>query len=409
MKLQAFCVLGVVVSLYGALLVGKTRRYDGNLSALTGFGCLSDTVCYARDNRQVLPQNSVVFRTGGYDGQFYYYIAASIYSGSRAVVDSIPFRYSRIGYPLLTGWAYLISPDALLPAMIILPVIAHLAVSLMLLLYGYGSRPGDTANFFAAFVFAVNPFSLLCFALNLADGLALSLMTAALLLYRIGPRSFLPIFFLSSASLLTKETFSIIPVSFAAAHFFFILRRREDRKEHLQSTVLWMSSLIPAAVWWAVCGLTPALIAEHGSGLFSGLTDYLKNPDALFSGRGFLLLMIVAYIAVLPVLVRALASKGETGMTVFSLAMAIGLILNLGLVFKASHEYWDNFANIARLFMPGLIPIVFIPITVPLRFGRLAGRMAAIAICILCILFTSIIFRNETMHRPAPWEVLTRE
>ena len=69
-------------TLFAAAASIRYVRYGGAAS-LTGFGCIPNQVCFARLNARTVPPRAVIYETGGYDGQFFYYIAADLYSNGR--------------------------------------------------------------------------------------------------------------------------------------------------------------------------------------------------------------------------------------------------------------------------------------------------------------------------------------
>ena len=226
-----FAGLVVMAALLLLLVAGGSRAYRyGGLSALVGFGCYSESICFARDNQAALPLDAVVYQSGGYDGQFFYYIAAERYGGPAAVLDSEAFRRARIGYPLLAGPAYLLGSEALVLWMSLLLLLAHLGAILVLHRYlgrSPARRSSDTAaavvphGRLTIWLFALNPFSLYCFVLSVADGLALSLAVVAAVWFRAadGRRSSdmqatgVAALAALALALLTKETFLVAPVA----------------------------------------------------------------------------------------------------------------------------------------------------------------------------------------------------
>ncbi len=342
------------------MLAGGARytRY-GEASAFVGFGCYQPaSICYAGDNAAVLPAGALVFRTGGYDGQFYYYLAAELgQPGYRARLDADAFRRARIGYPLLVFPAAFAGEAALVLAMIVLPAAAHIAVLLLLLVRlrflpgesgdeysddlraGIQSRstPAEHSTFerLALLAFALNPVSLFCFLYALADGLALDLMVLALLL--LGPvranfagrqmGSWLSLLigagFLSLA-LLTKEhaLAGALAVLFATAVvslFRFALRDRDRpvNADRFESGGLVRSGAVRALVavvailvliaWWRWVGFHPQQAADRGGVPLGGLFAYITgDPDAFFSGRSYLILLFAAYMGIFAALAYAI-------------------------------------------------------------------------------------------------------
>lgn len=304
----------------------------GSLSGGVRFGCLNHEVCFARDNASILPASAPVYKSGGYDGQFYYYVAYRL-AGFPAALDSDSYRMSRIGFPLLL-WPFTFSgPDAVVLAMALLPLCVHLlAVSVL-------AR--------GRMLFALNPFSVLSASLFVADGLAFSLAAIAIALafQRETPDTWgrrLAVFFCTAAACLCKETALALP---ASAAVLFLFQRRERR------SILLFSALgaLPLVCWWQFTGFSLRGAALRGTQT-SGLLDYLSAPDALLSGRGLLLV----FFCVLGV--AWLLSLAREGITPFTLLAGMGLAAGGA----ASPEYWGNFANAARLFFPAVLGLLFV-------------------------------------------------
>ncbi|MCB1305291.1 MAG: hypothetical protein KDK37_13475, partial [Leptospiraceae bacterium] len=180
--------LSLILIVYGLYGWARSQRFGGP-TALIGFGCIQGTVCFADLNRPFLPNGAAVFPTGGYDGQFYYYTAVSLYSHvqlaeladsevgksteKKVYVDSLPFRLPRIGFPLLSGWLYWLGPKALALGMPLFLLFVHLIASYVLFRF----RPAT------GWIVGLNPISLLSFGLNLAEPIAISFTAVAVVLF----------------------------------------------------------------------------------------------------------------------------------------------------------------------------------------------------------------------------------
>lgn len=294
----------------------------GSLAGGLRFGCIKDGPCYADANRATLPEHAPVYRSGGYDGQFYYYMANRIFLGTEIQLDSEPFRWARIVYPLLCGLAVLKSPMVLVWSMALIPLFAHLCAIWSLRAYPR-----------AGWLFALNPFSILAANLFLADGLALSL--AVLGLTRVlnpdaSQKRIVVGWVLIAIACLCKETMLAFPIAYILVNF------RNLRSAQLLSLV----SMLPVALWWWYVGFSPLAAAERG--IASGFLSYMGRPDAFLSGRG----LLIPYAGIVTIL--AWVSGPGPDRKIGILLLLAGTVPAL----LASSEYWDNFANIARLFVP---------------------------------------------------------
>lgn len=327
--------LRVAVPLCVALLyIGaawlKCHHYADNPTALIGFGCYSDGACWSAQNAATLPPSAVVFQSGGYDGQFFYYIAQDLFGGPSAVVDSAPFRWARIGLPLIAGpvvrageWGAVFGIPTTLLVLHLISVIA------MQRARGEGS--------IAALLFAVNPFSLMSFLLSVADGAALSLAVMGSLALTASRRRLVTGGVLLVAALLTKETLVVVPAALAASWFF---DANLSWRTRFGLCVLCAATLLPLLLWWNHVGLSLGLVAARGGFPMVGMAQYLARPDLT---RGLLALTLV-----LAVLTGAILAGNRVHR-----AAGFALLGTAALVSTATaSEYWPVTANIARLFTP---------------------------------------------------------
>lgn len=422
-------------------LAGGSRLYRyGDLSAFIGFGCLdSETICFARDNSRVIPEGALVFRTGGYDGQFYYYLAAEIFTavvpgfyvreasadGSdaryHARLDASEFRRARIGYPLLVAATAFGGPRALIAGMVLVPVLVHL-IAIALLLRRSRDALEDPDPIMrrrvwpGLIIFALNPVSLFCFLYGLADGLALDLMVIAFLfLTRSFDRhdsmrnsaSFFRNYLLFGGgalvlafALLTREhaLAGVIGLGFAGLTSAMFASDHNQRGGSAASPVALVAPAVFAILvligWWMWIGFSPREAAARGGLPLSGLVQYLSGqPDAFFSGRSYLVGLLIVYGIIFAGLAsnifRALFSgvsmgdpagerqdsdSGNWNAFVWPAIACGALAANLALVsFATADEYWGNFANILRLFTPGFGALACVSIGTGVGLSGIAG------------------------------------
>ena len=371
LRLPVFLWILLLGGGFGATIL----RYGGEWTAPVGFGCYSDEVCFSRENADLLPGRVLVFDSGGYDGQFYYAIAAGLFSGESFRVDSLPFRLSRIGYPLLSGPAYpILGPEGLVLALYLIPVFFHIFATLVLA--GYLSRFSDSilpGKWEATLLFLFNPFSWESSLLTVSDGLGLSLAVLFLGFYPgLAPagsernrsedslfpesrfwRTFLSFVFLSLA-LLTKETFLAIPLALGGRALFRLAHRREFGA--FQELLFAALSIFPLLVWWDLVGFSPFLAAHRGGLPGAGILAYLGSPDTLLSGRTFLLILFFLLLAMGGRLLReGLAGKGHREVFMALVLVAVAFLVS----FATNDEYWANFANIMRLYTPAIVGMIW--------------------------------------------------
>jgi len=348
----------LVAAILHTLVILIPSVKTGAISGAVRFGCVTPSLCYAKSNQSLLPENAPIYRSGGYDGQFYYLTAHWIYSEAKPVFDSREFRLARIGYPALAGPGLLFGRQALIVTMALLPIGAHLFAIWML-------RSHRTAMW----LFAVNPFSVLSAGLFLADGLALSLaMSASVLIFREEKTraSIAQGCILLTIAILCKETM----LSLALACFSLAVSQR-GRWGYLAAVASAVASAVPLMLWWDFVGFSPLAAANRG--IAPGFLSYISQPDSILSGRGFLLLYGVLAALFVP---SALRFSGR------SLAGAIMILCGLTLTLLASREYWNNFANVARLLAPAAGGIVLCA-EANARFARPAIWFSSVFSCLI--------------------------
>jgi hypothetical protein len=384
--------------------------YGGHYTAPVGFGCAAPRICFAGDNARLLPETAAVYRSGGYDGQFYYYIAASLYSGESVRVDAAMFRLSRIGFPILAGPAFLISPTALVLSLTLIPLFFHL-ISVHFASSMLGARLS------VLYAYALNPFSLLSFLLNVSDGLALSLAVVGITLYR-GSRyrpealraGMLALGFIAfSFAILSKETFLAVSAAFAGAQVLAILIDRRAILRRIANLFFWIGTAIPLLFWWLLIRFSPGRMTEHGGAPFTGYIDYISNADALLSGRTLTAIIYIIYMIVFVILLYQNMTMIRSRMRIDRTRIAAALILffDIVLISFATDEYWGNFPNIARLFTPGVLA----PLLLSRRGeeGTPLIRFMTLLLLVTFLLVSFRIVRNETLVKKGDVDIVRVE
>lgn len=373
-RIKSNVILFLSIILYVSVFLIRISKYEWNPTALTGFGCFSPDVCFAEQNRKILPEDAVVFRSGGYDGQFYYYIAASIFSGERPGLDSYPFRMARIGYPLIASPGYFFGPGFLnlfmTALLLFFHVIGYLFLYRFLEVQKTDSARSRSIFYLALSSYALNPYSLLGFMLHLSEGVALSFSIAAIYFYfkarNVGASvNYLFSFLFVSYSLLTKEIFLVVPAGFAAAAVFDLMKG--NRREGFYKLLFWLSACLPLFLWWYRIGFSPFAAAGHGDIPFFGIYEYLRNPDSMLSPRGILTMILFFYIIALFVRIKVMAMNFRQS-SELEIAAVFIMFANIFLISLASgQEYWMNFANIGRFFSPLVLSLILVAKTFRLK------------------------------------------
>lgn len=414
--------------LFLTALAGIRVARAGDLSALIGFGCHSPAPCFARLNQASLPPRALAYAGGGYDGQFFYYLAAEAAGGPRAVVDSDAFRRARMGLAWLVAPAYWIGPRALTLAFPLTLALVHALSTGLLALRLHGAGGETRATRLALYAYALNPFTALALLFSVADGLALALALVGLLALERGgfflragaaperesheptaPPAATPLaraaclacgVAVLAYAALTKE--SAVAAILAAAALPPILAAaspiapRRIVRAMLYGAALAALMLAPTLLVWLQAGFSPALAAERGGVWFSGWLAYLRDADAFFSGRTMLAALLPALVALAPWCAwQALARLRETnprgpsdsGAAWMALAAAgAGGALALGASATAD-EYWSTYPNIQRLFSLSALALAALGVAQSAPGARAKQAGARLAVLVLAGLF----------------------
>jgi hypothetical protein len=379
-------LLGAVVVLYVAAGSLKSRLYEHRVSALIGFGCRTQSGCYAEFNRASLPHAAIVFRSGGYDGQFFYYLGRELFGGPPAVLDSAPFRRARIGLPLLAAPLLAMGDVGRVYG---LPL-TLLALHLLSVWWLARARPSEPLR---VVVFALNPFSLLSFMLCTADGAALSIAVVGALTFDSSGRGRWVGALLLAFALLTKETFVVVPFALGGAALFDAQSAPIAR---IRRIALCAVTLVPMLVWWRRVGFSLGLAATHGGLPFSGFVQYLPNVDLT---RGLLALVLVVALALGAFFALSPASR-VSGFVLLATAALIST--------ATAEEYWATIANIARLFTPMAAAPALLGARTSVEAAPLWTwtRRVGLAWMLGVLALTAVVLLREATRRPLPFYVV---
>lgn len=344
----------------------KAIRYQ-SASALAGFGCAVSAPCFARLNQTSLPAASVVYSGGGYDGQFYYYLAAELGGGDRAALDSDAFRRSRILLPFLLAPVYWLGGAA---ALVYAFPLSCLLAGGFLFWIALRVSPMSLQSFVAAGAVILSPVAALSITLSLADLLALCLGAAAAIYFfrsvdaeqgRVFWIHWTAALALASAAAFAKET--ALAASFAAGPAALIAGLGSGRRRLLLAAASTLLPLLALSLWWRHTGFSLTIAGERGGFPGAALWSFWTSPDAILSGRTihalWLVFLIVWTLFALwrwrPAIIGgATASMADYFRRSYLLGCtAAALALSL----RATDEYWETYANLARLFLPAYLPL----------------------------------------------------
>jgi hypothetical protein len=89
------------ISIQGILIYSRTKPYGFQMSSLIGI-----EQQMAELNPSYIDSGTIIFTKDGYDGEFFYFFSKYFFDSKHhpfPVIDSVYFRFHRIGMPILTG------------------------------------------------------------------------------------------------------------------------------------------------------------------------------------------------------------------------------------------------------------------------------------------------------------------
>jgi hypothetical protein len=241
----------------------------GQVSLFIGVG-----VTYANP-LQLAPGISQV-PLAGYDGQFYYRLALNPVDWARSaygITMDQPYRYTRIGYPLLT-WLLSFGQHAWVP--VVLVVVNLLAVYAMGVLGAtFALDAGRNALWGLLFVAYFG--MVVSVGRDTAEPLAIACMLGGMLCYRRG--RYVAAAALIAYGVITRETILLLPAAIALTRFWGFWRVRKIRLS--RADLAWV---VPAVAYLAL-EIAQKVIA--GGGGPGATADVTRNSTAPFAGLGY--------------------------------------------------------------------------------------------------------------------------
>jgi hypothetical protein len=327
------------------------------------------------------PGGLFVFRSGGYDGQFYYRLALNPLNLHRTAygitMDGV-YRFDRIGYPAL-AWLGSLGQHALVPAAMV--AVNVLAIGCIGLTGGMLARDSGRHPMWGLLL-AGYPGYFSAVGRDLTEPVAAACLLAGLLLRRKG-RPVLAGLFLGYAAL-TRETVIAVAAVICLTRLAQIgLRRARPGPPDLA----W---LIPAAAFGAwqlavrgVTGKLPVLASFGASGHaglpFSAFADGLRLNLSQLSGPNAVLVVIwLAEVATLAAFVIAgLFSLRATTAPVSERVAFVAFVLELGVLTGP----WLGFADLRQMNEAYLFSVLIL-LGAPRRHLHLLAQACAITLCL---------------------------
>lgn len=343
--------LGILLSclLLSILILSKIQPYDNNLSSLIGIWEGFDSV-----NPGLVEPNFVVFPSGGYDGQFFFMIAKSLYNGSLdgLILDSFFFRIHRIALPALAG----------LPSSLIgwdqYPVIAVFLLwffHFLSFLFLHESLNHKPLSFFYLF----NPFSWNANLLLVADGLFVSFLVLAFCLLK--KKNFVGVLVYLTFAMFTRELGIIIAFSILS---LFCIRRKWVESFFLSMSIsifgFFLVSLPSLPLFEKTAlGTNPLSFMDMVDFPFFGFFySFVDNGKFSLSAKGSIkLFLFLGFFVLLCLSVRSfselipkLRHKNEVFAKADEFLYTIPILLSCFTIVIAEQGYWRSFDNLTRMF-----------------------------------------------------------
>jgi hypothetical protein len=331
-------VVAGAATLAYAVLVGALWKADG-IESFVRFG--SSFTHASQKSAAIGPTLHAVDRTG-YDGQYYYAIAADPANARYYMHGQAGYRYPRIVYPMLARALSLGRPGAVAYALVAINLTAVGAAVLALALW---LRRRATSPWLAL-LYALFPGFVYCVYCDLTEPLAFALALVAVVVLDGGGRRAVPVAAaLFAAAALTRETTVVFPAVYAAA-----LLAAGDGRLHER-----VRRNAARAAGFSAIAFVPLVLERLAFGLWLGSFTSDENKLSIWPFAGLAHWWpwnAARWLVVLPVVVPALAWAATS---LFALRRQ-----------RRSAELWLVLVNVAAF-------VVFLPAATFADYGA-AGR-----------------------------------
>ena len=289
---------------------------------------------------RLVPRSLFVFpHSSGYDGQFYWRLAADPTNVHLArhlgVALDVPIRLNRLGYPAL-GWLLAGGDRAGVPTSLV--VVNALALVALARLGVAAARERGLSSFWGLTLLVV-PGLVGALSRDLTEVVSTTLVVAGILAMR--RRAWLLAALAWTAAVLTRETSAVVVVAFAAVAAYEVVRRRRspDRTDWA-----WVVPLVVAAGWQQlmhhVIGTYPLTSSSNCCvgppvvGLVQSVHGWFAPGGVVQLAKGSILVLQVVAGAVLVVI--ALSTRAERRRP----AEVLALVLTTLVVLLGSRNPW---------------------------------------------------------------------
>ncbi|WP_244594493.1 AZOBR_p60025 family cell surface glycopolymer formation protein [Leptospira ryugenii] len=324
----------------GFAIKAKIEPYQYQLSSLIG---IWDG--FAEVNPELINQGFVVFKDGGYDGQFFYLIAKSIFQENHwgLVVDSYFFRMHRLGLSLAIGLPSYLFGFSYYPQIAICVLWIAFLYSFFCL---YQLLPDRK---YLALFYLFSPFTLNSNLLLVADGFFTSLSIISLYLLRKDRPIFILLFFLT-LTVVTRE----LGITLLPCYFFYLYNK--EKKTHAFSMffpiLVFISLLICLRLFPPThLGTNPLDFKDMTDlPLFGFIKSFFDSGTFHFQLKEspkFIFLLMLLLLSLFFILnLKRIITEIDAQLVI----ILAPILVSLGVIFIAEEGYWRSFDNLSRMF-----------------------------------------------------------
>lgn len=329
--LLIFFLLGV-----GGLIYFKTAPYEHSLSALIGIW-----EGFYEINPNLVDPQFVIYKSGGYDGQFFYFLAKDLFVGGDwdLIVDSYHFRFHRMGLSLFVGAVSNAVGFSNYPLVTLLFLFLTFSASVFCL---YSLLPESKKWFIVFYLFS--PYSLNANLLLVADSLFVSFGIIAFYFFKNKKNNLAVFFFL--LMVITRElgVLFLIPIVYMA-----LLEKRG--KEVFLYSLPGVAFLCLVVYGWIQppnhLGTNPLGFRDMTDfPLFGFFKSFYDSGSFQFKLKEFpKILFFISFIALSVVSLQSLKESFSNNMP-----LLIPIFGSLFVILIAEEGYWRSFDNLSRMF-----------------------------------------------------------
>lgn len=326
-----FFLLGV-----SGIIYIKTAPYNHSLSSLIGIW-----EGFYEINPGLVDSHFVIYKSGGYDGQFFYLLAKDLFHEHNwsLIVDSFYFRYHRIGLSFVTGvLSYTIGSEHY-PIITLIVLLGTFAASVHCI---FPLLPKESK--WLTMFYLLSPYSLNSNLLLVADSFFVSLAIISYYFYAQKRFFFSFLFFLFTV--FTRE----LGVLFLAPIVLQAFLKKDWKQVFLFSLpgVLFVSFLFYG--WLHTpnhLGTNPLSFKDMTDGPFFGFVKSFFDDDKFqFKLKEFpKLLFLVSFLSTLAICFTAIRNSFDQNIN-----LIIPIVGSLLVIAIAEQGYWRSFDNLSRMF-----------------------------------------------------------